>query len=302
MWGGVKVPYSYELTMPIVTDENTKTRYGRWTLLYHGKKVGYNQFYWCRCACGKEKEVAISSLRSGHSTSCGCYRREVNSEAKIHDITGQRFNYFVAVERVGIGSRGAIWKCQCDCGVIKEVNYADIARGHVSSCGCMTNKLKSEKAKTHGLSKTPTYQIWLGIIKRCEDEGCANYHLYGGRGIQMCRRWREDYLAFLEDMGERPSDNLSIDRIDNNGNYAPGNCRWATDTEQVNNTRRNNRLTLNGVTQNLGQWAKQTGLPRDAIFMRIKRGWSVEKALTTPLRKSRNKSTDDTESRSSAVD
>jgi len=138
--------------------------------------------------------------------------------------------------------------------------------------------------------KTPskTYQAWVSMKRRCYDPSLPNYHLYGGRGITYAPQW-EDFLNFLEDMGEAPP-NTSLDRIDNNGNYEKGNCRWATLEEQNNNRRSTRFITYNGKTQSLAQWSREMGLSGPLIRQRIDLyGWSIEEALTTPAATQKHK-------------
>jgi hypothetical protein len=121
--------------------------------------------------------------------------------------------------------------------------------------------------------------------QRCYDQSNKNYFNYGGRGIEICERWLHSFENFLADMGERPSPKHSIDRIDNNGNYEPGNCRWATDLEQANNTRKNRLLTVDGETKTMAEFSKDNNLRIGTVHRRLKLGWSHEKAIKTPLRK-----------------
>ena len=142
-------------------------------------------------------------------------------------------------------------------------------------------------AKKHGHSESPTYQVWCRMRGRCLSPTNPDYRYYGARGISICQRW-ESFALFLEDMGERPSLNHSIERIDNNGNYEPGNCRWATRAEQSRNTRRTVYLTHDGRTMCLEDWARETGLNRGTINSRLKLGFSVAEALTLPTTRRRN--------------
>lgn len=133
---------------------------------------------------------------------------------------------------------------------------------------------------THGRAGTRTYNIWCGMKRRCEDARDSNYHKYGGRGISVCGDWSASFEAFVSDMGEAP-DGMSLDRFpDGNGNYEPGNCRWATALQQARNTRRNRHLTINGETKILSEWAKIAGVSAQVFAKRLERGWSPGEALS----------------------
>lgn len=137
---------------------------------------------------------------------------------------------------------------------------------------------------THRKTGTPEYLAWINIKRRCYNKNNASYPAYGGRGIVMCERWKNDFLAFLEDMGKRPTEQHSLDRIDVNGNYEPDNCRWALDNIQYNNKRNNVLLTHNGKTQTMSQWAKELGINNDTLWRRIKRAnMPIERALTSDM-------------------
>lgn len=136
----------------------------------------------------------------------------------------------------------------------------------------------------HGLCNTPEHSVWGGIKTRCYNPNATGYENYGGRGITMCAQWLNDFSQFYKDMGPRPSSNHSIERKDTNGNYDPTNCVWATSMEQGKNRRNNRPLTLNGETLILSEWARRLGFSTARIVTRLKRGWSVEKTLTTPLK------------------
>lgn len=132
-----------------------------------------------------------------------------------------------------------------------------------------------------GRQRTPTYTTWIGMRRRCSDAGTVGFPNYGGRGIKVCERW-EDYTAFLEDMGERPSLAHSIERLDFNGDYEPSNCVWLATLAQSKNRRSCRQLTVRGVTKTQPQWADEVGIPRSTIRDRINRGWSAEEAIFTP--------------------
>ena len=132
----------------------------------------------------------------------------------------------------------------------------------------------------HGMAGTKVYEVWQQMIQRCRNPSCRSYPQYGGRGIQVCERW-SSFPNFFADMG-RPPPNRLLERIDNNGNYEPANCKWATAKEQQQNTRFNRLLTHGGITQCVSEWSRTTGIHHGTIFARIRRGWSVEEILTLP--------------------
>lgn len=206
----------------------------------------------------------------------------------IKDYTGLRFGR-VTVLSQSVGHRYTLYGvCVCDCGVEKIIRISHLVRGKIVSCGCSTRERIAILNKKHGLSKTSMHNIWKNIKVRCKDKSNKNY---GGRGISICDKWDESFEAFLQDMGPRPSNKHSIDRIDNNGNYEPSNCRWATAKEQANNKRKaihptshkdGKKLTFNGVTKSLYEWGKDLNGGPTLVGHRLNRGWDLQKALTTP--------------------
>lgn len=152
----------------------------------------------------------------------------------------------------------------------------------------MTNVWVARNFK-HGQARTVVYRIWTNIKYRCYKKGSQSYHKYGARGIIVCDRWLNSFENFIKDMGPRPSNKHSIERLDNNGNYEPTNCKWATTKEQQNNTSRSRRIEYNGVIKTLSQWGGVYGMQAQVIGKRLDKGWSVEKALTTPILDSRFK-------------
>lgn len=134
----------------------------------------------------------------------------------------------------------------------------------------------------HGYSKTRVFSIWSHMIDRCYNQNHNNYHRYGGRGITVCKEWRNNFLQFLSDMGEPPTSKHSIERINNNENYCKNNCRWATQAEQSQNQERSHKITYHDKTQSLKAWIDELGLNEELVRSRIKRGWPVAKAFTLP--------------------
>lgn len=191
---------------------------------------------------------------------------------------GDRFGRFVAVAAVA----DPVWLFDCDCGTRSQRRKYPVVSGRILSCGCLRNEKTVERQTTHGRRNTSEYNVWRSMRDRCFNPNSEYSAEYAGRGIIVCQRWNESFSDFFADMGARPSPSHTIDRIDNDGNYEPGNCRWATKREQANNRRSNRRLTFMGVTCGVSEWADRQGLGRSTVEWRIKRGWSVERALTTP--------------------
>lgn len=179
----------------------------------------------------------------------------------------------------------ATWVCACQCGNQVVLSGKNIRNGNNKSCGCLKAEtmlsIRQDRV-THGHAgkkKSPQYQSWGCMIARCTNQNNTGYADYGGRGIKVCDRWLS-FENFLEDMGDRP-EGTSLDRIDNNGNYEPGNCRWVSSEIQARNHRRNINLTFNGITRTLVDWAKEIGISAPALKRRLKL-WDIKTALTTP--------------------
>jgi len=204
---------------------------------------------------------------------------------KLIDLTGQKFGRLTVLYRGPNANGGrAQWVCMCDCGNLHTTQSYCLRRGYSRSCGCHRRQLVSEANSTHGMRNTPEYRAWQGMKRRCYNPNVVSYPRYGGRGIKVCDRWCNSFEAFYEDMGPRLSPSHSLDRIDNDGDYEPGNVRWTTPIEQARNTCRNHLITFNGDTLTLAEWSERTGIDAGTILARLDQyGWSVEQALTTPV-------------------
>ncbi len=169
------------------------------------------------------------------------------------------------------------WLCRCSCGTTKSVKGDSLKRRTSVSCGCYFRERRAAKAKTHGLSQSKTYLSWVGMRNRCLRKNAVGYKDYGGRGIRVCAAWRNSFAAFLADMGEKPP-GTSLDRIDNNGNYEPKNCRWATPSEQARNSRRTRMVTYAGESLSAIEWAERTNVCYQTFIGWLNR-YGTEKAF-----------------------
>jgi len=206
-----------------------------------------------------------------------------NEKIKI-DETGNTYSRLTVVSEAESRWNKAMWNCQCECGNTSIVSTGDLRSGHTKSCGCLSSDITKERNTTHSMSKTPTYKVWVDMKSRCNNINDTAYSRYGGRGIGVCDRWDDSFESFYQDVGERPI-GLTIDRIDNNGNYSPDNCKWSTRFEQSINRSVARWITFNGITKTAIEWSRTLGGSRSLISNRLDRyGWSIERALTTPLR------------------
>lgn len=211
---------------------------------------------------------------------------------KVEVVAGERYGRLEVIGELDPvftpnGTRHRVVECRCDCGRVGEYRLPSLRSGKTRSCGCFSREVAVERGRRqsarnrkHGLSGTAEYAIWVSMIRRCENQDDPGYHNYGGRGIRVCERWRGSFLAFLEDMGVRPSPGLSINRIDNDGDYEPGNCCWSTSKEQVRNTRRNVLVEHDGETLCIAEWAERYGISSSLLHGRLKAGWSFELAVS----------------------
>lgn len=198
---------------------------------------------------------------------------------KYHDITGNKYGKLTVIEPINEKLKSGYhkkWLCKCECGNTTIVSSDHLKKGEIKSCGCYF----------HGLSETRLYSIWNHMNRRCYNQSDDNYKHYGGRGITVCKEWRDSFTAFYNwAMNNGYSDKLTIDRIENNSGYSPHNCRWVTQKVQANNTRWNHKVSYNGEEHNISEWANITGIKANTIIYRLRRGWSIERALTEGVKR-----------------
>jgi hypothetical protein len=286
-------PPAMLLSVPAGRDDLTGRGFGRWVVLGYADGHG-NQYRWlCRCDCGVERRVYQSHLLRGKSLSCGCRRKEFLSQGGAgyrKDLTDQKFGRLTVVSIAPPKNGRPAWNCVCECGETRVVYTFSLTSGNTQSCGCLAREKARQKFTKHGLCKdykdSPEYTAWVNMIDRCYNPDNESYANYGGRGITVCTQWRNSPKTFIADMGSRPSDRHSVDRLDNRdgGEYSPENCKWRTMKEQGRNRRSNHLVEFRDERRCIAEWAEITGLNWSTIFRRLERGWPPERALTTMVK------------------
>jgi hypothetical protein len=247
----------------------TGQRFGRLTVLSFSEarcrgKEKHPRAYWlCLCDCGKQKVLCAQDLRQRATKSCGCLKLQharelgrVNGGKRPRtDIVGQQFGRLTVISFSNYPNKRPHWLCECDCGNQKIVTGLNLKSGHTRSCGCLHTENSNRQAlarrgipasnRTHGKSRTAAYRSWASMTQRCENPKRPGWEDYGGRGIKVCERWRRSFSDYEEDLlrilGPKPP-GMSLDRIENDGDYEPSNVRWATQKEQVANQRKRKRI------------------------------------------------------------
>lgn len=232
-----------------------------------------------------EKVNALARYYRNHQRKPPSERRP--RQSVLPPLVGQVFGRLIVREYLRTRPKGGhLWLCDCACGNTSEVLTASLKRGDIVSCGCYRAEMMSKRQHVHGMTKTPTHTTWQMMKQRCLNKKAKDYSRYGGRGINICERWRTSFTNFLADMGVRPSLDHTLERKNNAGPYSPENCKWATIDEQANNRRGNRFLEYKGRRQTLFQWAHELRIGVTTLGERLKR-WSVEKSLETPVRQRR---------------
>lgn len=219
---------------------------------------------------------------------------------KFQDLTGQKFGRLTVIKRIGNKGHNQFYLCKCDCGKEKVILKSSLISGRTKSCGCLKSHLLAERNRkykltgkmhkkntTHNLSKTTIYKKYLGIKERCFNKNCEAYKYYGGRGITVCDEWKNNFQNFYDwAMSNGYKDDLTIERIDFNGNYCPANCKWIPRSEQTKNRRNVHKITYKGKTQSLSDWARELNISFNTLYQRvITSKWNITKSFEKPILK-----------------
>lgn len=230
------------------------------------------------------EEIAVQS-KSAKSVHDGTLEGKT-----FRDLSGRKYGPITVIEFAGRSSTGRkrlLWKTLCRCGISRDLRKIDFDSVFSFECGCVRSIPVDNPKPSSELRESPEFNAWSSMKKRCLNSRHKRWSDYGGRGITVCDRWIMSFYNFLADMGERPSAFHSLDRIDNNGNYDPSNCRWATRQQQNGNTRYNHFVSYNGQTLCVAALERELGMPITSLKQRLARGWSIDDAVTVPVRVSK---------------
>lgn len=207
----------------------------------------------------------------------------------LHDLTGRTYHRWTVLGRSGSyiwkGISAPTWRVRCTCGTEKVVTGGNLRSGQTKSCGCLAREVVTRQSTKHGMYGTPEYKVWSSMIQRCTNPRARGFENYGARGIRVCSEWSEamGFQSFIASMGKRPTPHHSLDRKNNEGNYEPSNCRWATRVQQAMNKRTSCVLIVGAESLSIREWAERTGLGKSTIKERLKRGWTPMRAISTPV-------------------
>lgn len=199
------------------------------------------------------------------------------------NLVGATFGRLAVTKFHSKQGRRYMWACTCTCGAACVAATQDLRRGDTRSCGCLHREAARTRATTHGMSSSPEFVVWGGMLQRCNPGSSCAPGNYVNKSIRVCPSWT-DFARFYHDMGPRPTQVHTLERIDNAAGYSKANCKWATRAEQANNTCRTRRLTFGGCTQSMSLWAAELGISYTGLRARLRRGWSAHAALNTPFK------------------
>lgn len=257
----------------------TGQTFGKWTVVDIDETKD-RIHWWCECECGKEQSIRASSLTSGNSKGC--------RECTRNNLMGKTFGRLAVIKDSGERAKNGniLWECVCDCGKKRLVLGANLLNGQTKSCGCYSTDILKKVSTKHGLSKvngkkTKLFMTWDAMRQRCTNSNHASYKDYGGRGITVCPEWLNNFKSFYDwSMDNGFSNDLSIDRIDNDKGYSPDNCRWVDAKTQIRNRRNTVTYNWKGSEYTLAELGELTGINKMTIKSRLNRGCSLEEALS----------------------
>lgn len=263
-------------------------KFGKLTVVSKAENDKKNQAMWnCLCDCGNYTRVCTYQLTSGKTKSCGCLRKIAAHENHFDDLTGKTFGKLTVIRRAENKEKRTMWECLCECGNISIVEAYQLKQGFTKSCGCLRYESRNS---THGMSRTRIFTIWSKMIDRCTNENNPAYKWYGERGIKVFDEWRTDFVSFYNwAKNNGYNENLTLERIDVNGNYEPQNCKWIPLNEQPLNTRKTKYLTYKGERKTVSEWSKITGIKKNTLLNRINSGYTDEECIDVPLCSRRGK-------------
>jgi hypothetical protein len=248
----------------------TGKKFGRLTVIKeNGRTNGKRKLvvWLCRCECGNYVNRTAKALTTSKNSGCD------NCKFIREDLTGKRYGKIQVISMKGHEKGSIIWNCICDCGKELEINTGRLNSGSIKSCGCSKKERMIKQNTIHGKANTRLYEIWIGMKKRCYNPNCHAYKNYGGRGITICQEWLDDFMNFYNwAMENGYRDDLSIDRIDVNGNYCPENCRWSTESEQALNKRETVYYEMFGLKKPLSEWCKCAQTKYIRAYQRLRNG------------------------------
>lgn len=246
----------------------TGERFGK--LLVLKREENYKRPFWlCKCDCGNTTITSSNHLLSGQTRSCGCL--------KNHNLLGKKFGRWLVIGKIKENKK-LLWLCQCECGNIGKVNSFSLLQGKSKSCGCLQKEITKKRLTTHNQTNKRIYNIYYNIKQRCYNKKEKRYKDYGGRGITICDEWLGDngFVNFYNwSIKNGYQDDLTIDRIDNNGNYEPSNCRWTNLETQTNNKRNTIYFEFFGIKKSLKQWINFMGWNYKTYYARYSRGYET---------------------------
>ena len=206
-----------------------------------------------------------------------------NPAWRLQDLIGRVFGYWTVLDR-GLNNGPKVqWVCRCTCGIEKSIRTDALCNGQSTDCGCRRKEKHRSKSRWHGQSTTTEFLSWHSMIQRCNNSKRTDFHNYGGRGITICDRWY-DFFAFLADMGSKPYPKAQLERVNNDLGYFPDNCIWSNAKAQARNRRTNRLENFRGIQKPVVEWAEILGIRYGLILTRLHAGWSIERALTQPVR------------------